>query len=259
MKNPWGIVGEQTARDHVRESLKFWKDGHDFAQEHLLSMAWFGIPVWEVKLKGEVLQGLLKLAALEEGQDHEADLVFNSLGLGVQLKLRKLHIEGGWDKAMEMVRHPEIYGPVRDVLDLGWTREDELEQWIAASESSWSAYEGVKRLLLILMVQMSSDRPIPFALALWSMEVAAEVRSRPALGHRPTSETHRNRAIVRTIRDLTATPEQRKAGIKKVTQEMAFMLVAEELCLEKETVKRIWLKGKDPLTPEYVAPSQRPF
>ena len=86
------------------------------------------------------------------------------------ITLIRLDFEGRLHQALEMIRHPEIHGPVGDVLDLGWTREGELEEWIEASDRSWSAYEGVKRLLQRLRYY---EEPIPEALARWSMDVAA--------------------------------------------------------------------------------------
>ena len=256
MKNPWGIVGEKAAREHVRENLRYWRDGLNFTPEDLLHMSWFGIQPWEVKLEGEVLQGLVRLAPLEKWQVEESKAVRNSMSPGADLKLRKLEFEGRWHQAIEMIQHPETYGPLGDVLDLGWTREGELWEWIEASDRSWSAYEGVKRLLKRLM---DSNRPMPDALIQWSLKVAAGDRSQPTLDHRPASERHRNRAILKTIRDLTETPEQSKAGIKKVTNEKVYQLVAEELNLALETVRTIWRRGKAPFDEQYIAPSKRPF
>ena len=256
MKNPWGIVGEKAAGEHVRENLRYWKDGSNFTPEDLLHMSWFGIQPWEVKLEGEVLQGLVRLAPLEKWRREEFLAVLASVSFGAVMKLRKLQIEERWHWAMEIIRHPETYGPLGDVLDLGWTREGELWEWIEASDRSWSAYEGVERLWKRLV---DSNRPIPPALAAWSTEVAAGDRSQLTLGHRPASEIHRNRAILKTIWDLTATPEQRKAGIKKVTNEKVYELVAEELNLALETVRTIWRRGKAPCDDQYVAPSKRPF
>ena len=256
MNNPWGIVGEKAARGHVRETLRYWKDGFNFTPEDLLHMSWSGIQPWEVKLEGEVLQGLVKLAALEEWRREEVFAVSESMSFGAVMKLRKLQLEGQWHWAIEIIRYPELYGPVGDVLDLGWTRKGELWRWIDASDSSWSAYEGVKRLWNRLA---DLNRPIPPPLAAWSMEVAAGARSQPTIGHRPTSETHRNRAILKTVRDLTATCEQRRAGIRKVTKEKVYQLVAEELNLELDTVRTIWRRGKAPFDDQYIAPSKRPF
>ena len=256
MKNPWGTIGEEAAREHVRENLRYWKDSHNFTPEDLLWMAWFGIQPWEVKLEGEVLQGLVKLAALEEWRREEVFAVLKSMSLGAVMKLHKLRLEGRWHWAIEIIQHPELYGPVGDVLDLGWTREGELWRWIDASDRSWSAYEGVKRLWKRLA---DSNRPIPPPLVTWSMEVAAGDRSQPTIGHRPASETHRNRAILKTIRDLTATCEQSRAGIRKVTKEKVYELVACELNLEVPTVRTIWRRGKAPFDDRYIAPSIRPF
>ena len=256
MKNPWGTVGEEAAREHVRENLRYWKCGFNFTPEDLLHMSWFGIQPWEVKLEGEVMQSLSKLAALEEWRREEVFAVLNSMSFGARMKLRKLRLEGRWHWAIEIIQHPELYGPVGDVLDLGWTRKGELWEWIDASDRSWSAYEGVKRLWKRLA---DSNQPIPVALVTWSMEVAAGDRSQPTIGHRPTWETHRNRAILKTIEDLTATREQSRAGIRRVTKEKVYQLVAEALNLELGTVRTIWRRGKAPFDDQYIAPSKRPF
>ena len=130
------------------------------------------------------------------------------------ITLIRLDFEGRWHKALEMIRHPEVYGPVGDVLDLGWTREGELEEWIEASDRSWSAYEGVKRLLRGLRY---CEEPIPEALARWSMDVAAGDRRQPSKGHRPASQRYRDGDIVKTIRSLTAGHLPRRARTKMVT------------------------------------------
>ena len=256
MKNPWGDIGEEAAREHVRENLKYWKDGKNFTSEDLLWMSWSGIQPWEVKLEGEVLQGLVRLAALEDNQEEESKAVLRSMSLGAQMKMRKLQLEGRRHWAIEIIRHPELYGPVGDVLDLGWTREGEMWEWIEASYRSWSAYEGVKRLLKRLV---NSNQRIPAGLVAWWKAATEGCLSQPPICHRPASETHRNRAILKTIRDLTATCEQSRAGIRKVTKEKVYELVACELNLEVPTVRTIWRRGKAPFDDRYIAPSIRPF
>ena len=251
-----GRVGEDAARELVRDNLRLWKDGRNGASEDLLHMAWFGMQPWVVKLEGEALQALVKLAAVEEGQHGEIFTVLMSISFGAEWELFKLRIEGRWDRAIEMIRHPEIYGAVGDVLDLGWTREVELEEWIEASDRSWGAYEGVKRLLKRLL---NSNQPIPGALVQWSMEVAVGARRQPSKGHRPASVTYRDGAIVNTIRDLTASRSQRRAGIKKLTKEMACQLIAEEISLEPDTIQKIWQKGRTFRDLKFIAPAARPF
>ncbi len=256
MKNPWGIVGEKAAREHVRGNLLLWKAGWNWTPEDLLRIAWSGIQPWEVKLEGEVLQGLVRRAALEDSQKEEWQAVLSGMSLGALMKLRKLQLEGRSHWAIELIRHPELYGPVGDVLDLGWTREGEMWDWIEASYHSWSAYEGVKRLRQWLV---DSNQRIPAGLVAWWKAATEGCLSQPPIGHRPASETLRNRAILKTIRDLTATREQRRAGIRKVIKEKAHNLVACELNLEVITVRTIWQRSKTPFDDWYIAPSIRPF
>ena len=167
-----------------------------------------------VKVQGEALQILVEVAALEGEPDRKLETGMGSRSLSAFITLIRLHFEGRWQQAIEMIRHPEIYGPVGDVLDLGWTRERELEEWIEASDRSWSAYEGVKRLLQGLRY---CEEPIPEALARWSMDVAAGDRRQPSKGHRPASQRYRDGDIVKTIRSLTAGHLPRRARTKMVT------------------------------------------
>ena len=172
------------------------------------------------------------------------------------MEVFRLREEGWWDRAVEMIRNPEVYGPVGDVLDLGWTREAELDEWIEASDRCWGAYEGVKRLLKRLR---NCDEQIPDALVQWSIDVAAGDLSQPRIGHRPASETYRDGAILKTVMELTASRSERRAKIRKLTQLMAYEVVAEELYLEPETVRKIWQTGSNFSDVWTIAPAARPF
>ncbi len=249
--------GEDAHREIVRSNLWLYMDGRNFTPEDLLSVAWYGGPPWMVKLEGEALQGLVKLAALEvPWRKEEVYAAWESMSFGARRKLRRLAMEGGWHDAMYMIRHPEMFGPVGDVLDLGWTLEGELCVWIAGSEYHWSAYEGVQRLLASLC---NHNKPIPDALLKWAIEVAMSVRSQPTKGNRPASETYRDGTIVQIIRDLTALSSRRRAGSKKLTRDMACQLIGEELHLEPDTIQKIWQKGKSINNPQFIAPAARPF
>ena len=162
-----------------------------------------------------------------------------SHGILAEVEVFRLRSEGRWDRIIEMIRNPEVYGPVGDVLDLGWTREAELDEWIEASGRCRGAYEGVKRLLKRLR---NCDEQIPDALVQWSIDVAAGDFSQPIIGHRPASETYRDGAILKTVMELTASRSERRAKIRKLTQLMAFEVVAKELDL---VVSQPWnQKGK---------------
>ena len=63
----------------------------------------------------------MRLAASEEWGRKEFYKVMDSISFGAEMKLRKLQLEGRYHWAIELIRHPELYGPVGDVLDLGWT------------------------------------------------------------------------------------------------------------------------------------------
>ena len=256
VRNPWGDIGEDDARKLVRENLRFWRGGRSFTPEDLLQAAWFDTPPWVVRLEGKTLKALQKLAGLEEWSGDEFYKAVLSIRLWDHWELFRLRQEGRWDRAVEMIRHPEKYGPVGDVLDLGWTREAELEEWIEASAHSWGAYEGVRRLLKRVQ---DSNEPIPDALGKWAVEVAIGDRSKPTIAHRPASATYRNEAIVRTIGALITDPWDRAAGIKKLTIQTACLLVAEELDVDLETVLKIWQEGKRFSHPEFTAPAVRPF
>ena len=155
-----GREGEDAHRERVRETLRFWKEGRTFTPEDLLSLAWSGQQPWVVKVAGEALQILVKVAASEREPDRKLETRMGLSSFSTFITLIRLDFEGRLHKALEMIRHPEVYGPVGDVLDLGWTREGELEEWIEASDRSWSAYEGVKRLLQGLRY---CEEPIPEA------------------------------------------------------------------------------------------------
>ena len=251
-----GREGEDAHRERVRETLRFWKEGRTFTPEDLLSVAWSGKQPWVVKVQGEALQILVKVAALERKPGEGLGARMGLSSSSTFITLVRLDFEGRLHHALEMIRHPEIYGPVGDVLDLGWTRERELEEWIEASDRSWSAYEGVKRLLQGLRYD---EEPIPEALARWSMDVAAGDRRQPSKGHRPASQRYRDGDIVKTIRSLTAGHLPRRARTKMVTQEMACQLVAEELHLGFDTVRKIWQRDKSFRDPWLLAPALRPF
>ena len=256
MKTPWGDIGEAAARKIVRENLWPWQDGGACTPEDLLHMSWFGMQPWLVKLEGETLKVMVKLAALEEWQIFQFFEVLGSHGILAEVEVFRLREEGWWDRAVEMIRNPEVYGPVGDVLDLGWTRKAELDEWIEASDRSWGAYEGVKRLLKRLR---NCNEQIPDALVQWSIDVAAGDLSQPRIGHRPASETYRDGAILKTIMELTASRSERRAKIRKLTQLMACEVVAEELYLEPETVRKIWQTGSNFSDVWTIAPAARPF
>ena len=59
-----------------------------------------------------------------------------------------------------------------------WTRDAELNRWIANSESDPVAWEGCRRLL---ERTGSPDRPIPVALIQWARDVAIETIKKPKL------------------------------------------------------------------------------
>ena len=252
----WGTVGEETARKHVRDMLWFWKDDRRFTLEDLLSLAWSGQQPWLVKLEGEPLQSLVRLVGLKNVAYEDFSAVEESASIGARLTLFRLAYEGRLGLAISIIRNPEIYGPVGDVLDLRWTKEGELDDWIEASETSWSAYNGVKRLRERLI---EYNQRMPDALTKWATEVDTGARKRPVKGHRPTTKTYRNRAIVFTIYDLTATASERRAGIKKVKKDVACELIYKYLGLALETVQEIWQKRKSFQDPWLLAPTLRPF
>ena len=256
MKNPWGDIGEEAARKIVRNNLRHWTDGGNCDPEDLLHMAWFGMQPWLVELEGETLKAMVKLAALEKWQIFQFFEVLGSHGILAEVEVFRLRSEGRWDRVIEIIRNPEIYGSVGDVLDLGWTREAELDEWIEASGRSWGAYEGVKRLLKRLR---NCNEPTPDALAQWSIDVAAGDLSQPRIGHRPASETYRDGAMLKTIMELTASRSERRARIRKLTQQMACEVVAKELDLEPETVMKIWRTRSTLRDVWIIAPAARPF
>ena len=256
MKNPWGDIGETAAREIVRENLWYWNDGGNCDPEDLLHMAWFGMQPWIVKLEGKALQGLVKLAPWDNWESKGFLEAVMWVPLCAHFQLFRLRQEGRWDLAVEMVRHPEVYGPVGDVLDLGWTREAELDEWVEASGRSWGAYEGVKRLLTRLR---DGGHPIPPVLHQWAVDVAVGDRRQPSLAHRPAAAAYRDSAIVGTIGTLITRSWNHKARIKKLTLDAACQLVGEELKLQPETVLKIWRKGCFFWSPWFVAPAIRPF
>ena len=257
MLDAWGTVGKEAATGYVREALSFWKDPkRSFTPEQLLCLAWSGQQPWLVEVEGEALQALKTLAALEGGPDEGLYADIALIDFRTFLTLIRLRDEGRLHQAIEMIRHPEGYGPVGDVLNLGWTRESELETWIAASDRSWGAYEGVR--LLLEMIRCIGDC-IPPLLARWASDVAEGRRVRPKRRGRPATKPYRNGAIVKVIRNLTASPLERRAKIKKVRLDEACELVADELGLKENYVKEIWQKRHSSGVLRLTAPPARPF
>lgn len=256
MANPWGDVGEQTARKIVRDNLWFWESGRCFTPEDLLSLAWSGQQPWLVKLEGKPLQALVRMAGLKPGQREEFWATHESASIGAQLTLFRLGYEGRLRLAIEIIRHPEVYGPVGDVLDLGWTKEGELDDWIEASATSWSAYQGVSRLRKLLI---DYHRLIPDVLDKWDTELYTGARRRLTKDGRPNSTRYRNRAIVLTVYSLIASHSERTAGVKKLKKILVHRLVSEYLTLPLETVEDIWQNGKSFHDLWTLAPTLRPF
>ena len=88
-----------------------------------------------------------------------------------------------------------------------WTRDAELNRWIANSESDPVAWEGCRRLL---ERTGSPDRPIPVALIQWARDVAIETIKKPKLrqGQHSTDNGWRDLRIAQAVWAL------RGAGMK---------------------------------------------
>ena len=67
-----------------------------------------------------------------------------------------------------------LYGEVEG--DSGWTRNQELSEWIEASKTNRHAWESVKRLLQTLR---KYDQPLPHTLLSWALDVADGTRQPP--------------------------------------------------------------------------------
>ena len=104
------------------------------------------------------------------------------------------------------------------------------------------------------------EHPIPDALARWSEEVESGARAQPTIGHRPVSVVYRDGAEVKTIRGLTDRQFWGMSGIAAVSVNKACKLIAGELQLDEDYVKKIWQKGKDSRDHRFIAPPNvRPF
>ncbi len=92
-----------------------------------------------------------------------------------------------------------LYGEAHAGSD--WTRDKELADWISASASDWLSWEAVRRLLGTLLNQ---GQPLPFALLLWALEVAAEKRTPPIRkrGRDATRNVFRNRNIAFAVQSI---------------------------------------------------------
>ena len=82
-----------------------------------------------------------------------------------------------------------------------WTREDELERWIEASEHNPLVWEGCRRLL---DCTGSEKFPMPPALALWGINIARERLKKPKYKHgqHATDHTWRNARIAQAVEML---------------------------------------------------------
>ena len=169
--------------------------------------------------------------------------MWRSMSFAAQMKMLKLQLEDRYHWAIEIIRNPKLYGPWETFWTWAGLEKGEMWVWIEASYHSWSAYEGVNRLHKWLV---NRNQRIPAGLVAWWKAATEGCLIQPPIGHRPASVTFRNRAILKTLRDLTATREQRRMGIRKVTNEKAYELVACELILDVDTVRTIWRKGKAP-------------
>ena len=263
-KNWWGDIGEELARKHVLEALWPWREAmrpgkEDWClkPEDMLSLIWFGQQPWVTRVEGEALQILKELAALEREPGEDLYTALGMLSFSAFSTLLRLRFEGRLHEAIEMIQRPEVYCLVGDVLELGPTREEELEAWVEASDRNWNAYAGVKQLLKRLR---DWEHPIPDALARWSEEVESGARAQPTIGHRPVSVIYRDGAEVKTIRDLTDRQFWGMSGIAAVSVNKACKLIAGELQLDEDYVKKIWQKGKDSRDHRFIAPPNvRPF
>ena len=79
-----------------------------------------------------------------------------------------------------------------------WTREEELDRWIAASKGSYTAFEGCRQLL---DRTGSKEYPIPTELAQWGIDVArGRIQEPPMLqGKRKTDLRWRNARIAQAV------------------------------------------------------------
>jgi len=123
--------------------------------------------------------------------------------------------------------------------DSGWTRDQELEEWIEAATKEHRAWDGVKRLLRYLR---EHDEPVPVRLLLWSLDVADGTRKPPnrPRGRDATQNSLRNRSIVMAIAML------RSGGLPATsnTGTSACHVVAKKLHLSYEAVRTVWQQNK---------------
>ena len=138
-----------------------------------------------------------------------------------------------------------LYGEAEG--DSGWTRDQELSEWIEASKNDRHAWEGVKRLLQTLR---KHDLPLPVTLLSWALDVADGTREPPnrQRGRDETQNCLRNRAIVSAIWMLQSggLPATSNTGTS------ACHVVAEKLHLSYEAVRTVRQKNKDMTIAEYL-------
>ena len=138
-----------------------------------------------------------------------------------------------------------LYGEAEG--DSGWTRDQELSEWIEASKNDRHAWEGVKRLLQNLR---KHDQAVPVTLLLWALDVADGTRKPPnrRKGRDATQNCLRNRSIVMAIRML------QEGGLPATsnTGTSACHVVAEKLHLSYEAVRTVWQKNKGMTLADYL-------
>ena len=138
-----------------------------------------------------------------------------------------------------------LYGEAKE--DSGWTRDQELSEWIEASKSNRRAWEGVERLLQNLR---KHGYPLPVTLLSWVLDVADGTCEPPnrRKGRDGTQNCLRNRSIVMAIRMLQSggLPATSNTGTS------ACHVVAEKLHLSYEAVRTVWQKNKGMTVAEYL-------
>ena len=122
----------------------------------------------------------------------------------------------------------------------GWTRNRELLDWIAASQSHPHAWEGVKRLLQELRKR---DQPLPVELMVWALDVADGTRQPPVKSRGRDGDVLK----LRNLRIVMAVEALRDGSLPATssTGPSACGLVADKVGLSYEAVRTIWRDGKD--------------
>ena len=123
-----------------------------------------------------------------------------------------------------------------------WTRDAELERWIAASERDPVAWEGCR---LLLDRTGSPEHPVPPRLAQWGINVARRRISEPQLkqGEHKTDLTWRNARIAQAVEALRGSG----CTLDEACEEVAKLINAPDMDSQTEMVLKVYKDArKDP-------------